>query len=87
MHFALHVRSAETTHERICIKMNIETIGELVRSRRRALGISQADAAELAGVSVHTLSNIESGKGNPTVEVLEKVLSVLGLELRVEVAS
>ena len=67
--------------------MKIEEIGDLIKRRRKALGITQSDAAELAGVAVHTLSNIESGKANPTIEVLTSVLEVLGLELRVEVGS
>lgn len=71
----------------VFIVMNVEEIGELIRRRRKALGIKQADAAELAGVAVHTLSNIESGAANPTIEVLTKILGVLGLELNIEVAS
>ena len=35
----------------------------------------------MAGVSLHTLHNLESGKGNPTLEVALKVLEVVGLEL------
>jgi transcriptional regulator with XRE-family HTH domain len=31
---------------------------------------------------VHTLSDLESGKGNPTLEVLSRVCGVLGLEIR-----
>lgn len=72
---------------RVFIIMNVEEIGALIRRRRKALGIKQADAAELAGVAVHTLSNIESGAANPTIEVLTKILGVLGLELNIEVAS
>lgn len=67
--------------------MNAEEIGELIRRRRKTLGIKQSDVAELAGIAVHTLSNIESGKGNPTLEILSKVLGVLGLRLSIEVAS
>lgn len=72
--------SRKTCH--ICIKMNITELGKVIRKRRKSLGIDQASAAELAGVSVHTLSNIESGRGNPTLDVLTRVLDTLGLELR-----
>lgn len=58
-------------------------LGQLLRERRRHLGISQIDFANLAGVAVHTVSDIESGKGNPTLDVLLKVLDPLGLELSV----
>jgi len=36
-------------------------------------------------VSVHTLSDIESGKGNPSVKVLAAVLDALGLELLIKI--
>ena len=61
-----------------------QELGQLLRERRRHLGISQIDFANLAGVAVHTVSDIESGKGNPTLDVLLKVLNPLGLELSVK---
>jgi hypothetical protein len=33
-------------------------------------------------LGVHTLSDLESGKGNPTLEVLTRGCGVLGLEIR-----
>lgn len=65
--------------------MNAQETGKLIRERRRVLGIDQKTAAELGGVSVHTLSDIESGKGNPSVKVLARVLDALGLELRIQI--
>jgi transcriptional regulator with XRE-family HTH domain len=56
-------------------------IGRLLRSRRRALGVSQRDLAELSGIAVHTLSNIESGDGNPSLNVIGRILDTLGLEM------
>ena len=38
---------------------------------------------ELAGVGINTLTKIERGEGNPTIEVLEKILDTLGLELQI----
>jgi len=49
------------------------------------LQISQQTLSEVSGIAVHTLSNIEAGKGNPTVDTLNRVLDVLGMEIRVEV--
>lgn len=47
------------------------------------LGVLQGDLADLSGIAVHTLSNIESGKGNPSLLVLEKLMDCLGLELTI----
>jgi DNA-binding phage protein len=33
---------------------------------------------------VHTLSNIEAGKGNPTIATLDRVLHALGMELTIQ---
>lgn len=70
----------------IFISMNREpSIGERIRERRKALGISQRDLSELAGVSLHTLSDIESGKGNPTLATLEGILTPLGMVLSIQI--
>jgi len=66
--------------------MNSQTpIADRVRQRRKALGISQRDLSELAGVSLHTLSDLESGKANPTIATLERVLLPLGMVLSIQV--
>lgn len=65
------------------MSMKIEDVGAAVRARRRQLGVSQRDLAEIAGVSEHTVSDLESGKANPTWVVLTDVLTPLGLELTV----
>jgi len=64
--------------------LNQRDIGGQIAERRQVLGIDQKTAAELSGVSVHTFSNVESGKGNPSVKVLGKMLEALGLEMRIQ---
>lgn len=59
-------------------------VSALLRKRRQSLGIRQKDLAELAEIAVHTLSNIESGKGNPSLDVLGRLLDCLGLKLTIE---
>lgn len=61
------------------------TIGEQIRLRRKELMITQPDLADIAGISVNTLYKIERGQANPTIEVLGKILDVLGLEIIVGV--
>lgn len=43
--------------------------------------LSQVDLAEMAGVSLATVKDIERGKGNPSIRTVEKLLEVLGLEM------
>lgn len=55
-------------------------IGEILKSRRSLLQISQQDLAEMAEVSLATVKDIERGKGNPSLKTIEKLCEVLGLE-------
>jgi y4mF family transcriptional regulator len=64
-------------------KIYSNSIGEQIRSRRKELGITQPHLAEIAEVSVNTLYKIERGEANPTLEVIYKLLNVLGLELHI----
>ena len=67
------------------IQMNKAEIGRYVVERRQPLEISQTRLAALCGVSVHTLSNLETGNGNVTIDILLKVADVLGLKVRIGV--
>ena len=58
---------------------------EQIKQRRKVLDITQETLADISGVSIRTLKQFESGKGNPTLETLLKVCDVLGLELTLEV--
>lgn len=46
--------------------------------KRHQVGLSQSKLAHEAGVSLPTIQNLEAGKGNPTLDVLEKVARALG---------
>lgn len=61
--------------------MTIEEIGTVIRERRKLLGITQPDLAELAQVSINTLYKLERGGFNPSVKILNQLAEVLGLEL------
>ena len=65
--------------------MNTKEAGNLIRKRRMSLRIDQRTLSEISGIAIHTLSNIEAGKGNPTVATLDRVLSALGMELRIQI--
>jgi transcriptional regulator with XRE-family HTH domain len=65
--------------------MNIREFGKIINKRRKILNINQQDLSEISEVALHTVSNIESGKGNPTFLVMNKLCEVLGLELQIDV--
>ena len=65
--------------------MLVEAVGKITQQRRKALKITQSHLAELAGISVNSLYKIERGEANPTLELIEKIAEVLGLEVKLEV--
>lgn len=54
---------------------------EIMKLRREVLSLSQQDLAEMAGVSLATVKDVERGKGNPSLSTVGKILDVLGLEI------
>ncbi len=65
--------------------MHQKELIKALKDRREALKVNQEYLAELSGVSLRTLKAIESGKGNPTLDTLNKLAEVLGMELKLEV--
>ena len=65
--------------------MNKKEIGQAIVERRNTLGVTQTRLAKLSGVSVHTLSNLETGEGNVTLDTLQKVASTIGYQVRIGV--
>ncbi len=60
-------------------------IKEVMKDQRKKLGISQQDLAEMADVGITTIKQIEAGKGNPSLSTVEKILEVLGMEIKYEI--
>lgn len=65
--------------------MLVNTIGKSIKKRRKELGITQPHLAELAKMSTNTLYKLEREQGNPSLDVLNKLAEVLGMELKLEV--
>jgi transcriptional regulator with XRE-family HTH domain len=65
--------------------MLVKALGEIIRNRRKELRVTQPHLAELAKVSTNTLYKLERGQGNPSLDVLNKLAEVLGMELTLEV--
>ena len=62
-----------------------QKIGGQVKKRRIELRMEQVDVQDYAEIGSTTLSRLEQGKANITIDRLEKILEVLGLELIVKV--
>ena len=60
-------------------------LGEAIRKRRKELRITQPHLAELARISTNTLYKLERGQANPSLDVINKTLEVLGMTLALEV--
>lgn len=55
-----------------------------LKLKRKNLGLSQQRLAELAGVSLPTIQTMESGRANPSLEILIRISKVVGLGLVLE---
>ena len=53
-----------------------------IRTRRKALKISQEDLAQMAEVGLATVKDIERGKSNSLLATITRLLEVLGLEIK-----
>jgi transcriptional regulator with XRE-family HTH domain len=65
--------------------MHLESLIKSIKERREMLQVTQETLAELSGVGLRTLKKFESGKGNPTLQTLEKLANVLGMEVCLQV--
>lgn len=57
------------------------SLPQSIRHRRRALQLSQQDVADLAGVGLRFLHDLERGKESVQLDKLLAVLDALGLHL------
>ncbi|QNP55336.1 helix-turn-helix transcriptional regulator [Tessaracoccus defluvii] len=55
--------------------------GLIVRGRREALGLTQAEVAERCAVTRTYVSALENGHKNPTLETQVRIATALGVEL------
>ncbi len=67
--------------------MNNQQIGKIIQERRDYLNLTQKDVAEMAGITFKSVSEIELGIRNPSLNTLKSILDVLGLALTVQIKS
>jgi len=65
--------------------MTNSEIIKTIKERKDILRINQEYLAELSEVGLATLKRFESGKGNITLNNLQKIADILGLEIRLEI--
>jgi len=63
------------------------TASAFLQLARQRSGLSQRELAEQAGVSQSEIARIESGKREPSIPTLQRILAGAGLELRFRLAS
>ncbi|WP_328815381.1 helix-turn-helix domain-containing protein [Nonomuraea cypriaca] len=91
-----HSKWQTTRHRRLAGEMNDpeyarfyeeaeaeQRLGQLVYDRRVALGLSQAELAERAGMTQPQVSRLETGGGNITVASLGRLAAALDADLTI----
>lgn len=59
-------------------------LGARIRSRRNELGLTQGELADVSGVTLRFVSELERGKATAQYAGIQRVLAALGLELYLE---
>ena len=57
----------------------------IIKERRSDLGLTQQDLSDYTGLSLRFIKSVEAGNGNPSIESLEKIATVLGIEIVLKV--
>ena len=68
-------------NSQLIVIMDTKEIGNIIKERRKHLGVNQQTLADLAGVGLNTLVAIERGEGNPQLKTLLTILDTLGLQM------
>lgn len=59
-------------------------LADLLIKRRQTLKLNQQALANLSGVNKRTIVQLENGAGNPSLDTLQQLLDILGLEIKFE---
>lgn len=61
-----------------------QELGASIRDRRKELELNQGELADVSGVTLRFVSELERGKATAQYEGIRRVLAALGLDLYVE---
>jgi HTH-type transcriptional regulator / antitoxin HipB len=64
---------------------NTAALGELIKTRRSALGLRQQDLAMAANVGVRFIVDIEAGKETSQIGLVLRLLQALGIRIEADV--
>jgi ribosome-binding protein aMBF1 (putative translation factor) len=79
-------RNSAEYHEGYAEAQRAFLIGQAVRERRLALGLSQTELAARAGMTQPALSRLEAGGVIPTIPLLERISAALDADLIVQIS-
>lgn len=65
--------------------MDKVNLGKIIQKRRDFLCLKQEDVSEITGITGKTIYLIENGKGNTSLDILQTILDVLGLEIFIQI--
>lgn len=57
------------------------SFGEVIRKRRRAMGMNQGDFAHIMGLDQHTISDYETERTSPSIFIAMEILRRIGCEI------
>lgn len=69
--------------QKITLEKSSKVIENLVEERRRQ-GLTQQDLADMTGILAPNLARLERGKRVPTLVVLQKYASALGMHIEIK---
>ena len=67
--------------------MQIKTISETVRERRKELRLTQSELAMASGTGVRFISDLENGKETLRLDKTLEVMGALGIEIQLRTSS
>jgi y4mF family transcriptional regulator len=60
---------------------NPQVLGNLIRTRRKELGLTQTELADVARTTLRFVSELERGKSTAQLDGVLRVLAALGIKL------
>lgn len=69
------------------INLNRIHIGDIIAARRKELGHTVRGLAELSGVPYQSISRIEHGQYNASIDIVSKILDIINLKIEITLKS